>query len=162
MLARANGHRHEVMAPSPDDPADAALLACALAFKSWSPEKQAAWAVSSAFSRVSILCRSDPVDYGGEARLRAAIATCIADFVRTFEATELRGRQLTNAEVEARAGKTAQLQLPVAPPGYGFRVCSKCSGAKVVYGQKCACALPVNGQPGYELFVSPKSKGSGQ
>jgi hypothetical protein len=155
MAKKLNGH--EVMAPSPEDPSDAALLACAIAFKAWSPEKQAAWPASTEFVRVSILCRSDPDDYGGEARLRAAIASCIADFCRMFDATALRGHQLSDAEMEARAGK-AKVSPPMASPGYGYRVCPKCGGAKVVRGQKCMCALPVGGQPGYELFIIPREK----
>lgn len=156
---KLNGH--EVMAPSPEDPQDAALLACALAFKMKTAEKQAAWPSSPEFVRVGILCRSDPNDYGGETRLRSAIATCIADFDRMFDAMTLRGQQLTEAELAERAGKPKE-SSPPAPQGYGYRVCSKCHGAKSVRGGRCVCTLPVGGQPGYELFIIPMGKGGSQ
>lgn len=152
-MSKLNGH--EVMAPSREDTRDVALLACASAFRSWSAEKQAAWTASAEFARVGFLCRSDPTDYGGEARLRSAIASCIADFDRTYEAMALRGCQLTEAEVAERQGSRAP-PAPQASEGYGFRVCSKCHGAKEVRGQRCVCTLPLNGQPGYELFIIPK------
>jgi hypothetical protein len=159
MLPAKNGH--EVMAPSAEDPADAALLACALAFKTWTPEKQAAWPTSREFARVSILCRADPSDYGGEARLRSAIASCIADFDRCHEVTALRGRQLSEVEMEERQGGKKP-PPPDAPPGYGYRTCPKCQGANSVRGEQCICTLPVGGQPGYELFIIPMGKGGPQ
>lgn len=156
MASKVNGH--EVMAPSREAPEDGPLLACAVAFQRWSPAKVAAWLASPEFARVSVLCLSDPTVYGGETRLKSAIATAIADFSGGYDAAEELGRRLPGAETHAPPAPTKA--PPLAEPGYGYRVCPKCGGAAEVRGLRCTCVVPVDGRPGYELFIIPMARGA--
>lgn len=155
MASKVNGH--EVMAPSREAPEDGPLLACAVAFQRWSPAKVAAWLASPEFARVSVLCLSDPTVYGGETRLKSAIATAIADFSGGYDAAEELGRRPLGAGV--REAATAPEAPPPASPGYGYRVCPKCGGAAEVRGLCCTCVVPVDGRPGHELFIIPLARG---
>lgn len=122
---------------------------------SWDGPKRAAWDRSPELKR-TLLLKADPADHGGDGRLVAMICTATMDFSRTFEAEHLCGQQLTEAELVARA-KPLPPTPPWAPPGQGYRPCSRCDGSARLKstGAACGCALVVNAKPGWELYAKP-------
>jgi len=126
---------------------------------SWEPFKRTAWNQSPEFNRTLLLLKADPADHGGDERLVAMIATATMDFSRRYEAENLRGLQLTEAELAARA-KPPPPTPPPAPAGMGYRPCSRYngSGKLIPGGAICGCALVMDAKPGWELFAKPGAR----
>ncbi len=120
----------------------------------WPDALRGLWSASTEAARSERLCRADPADYGGEARLRAAIWTCLTDFEQRMAAESLRDRRATEADAEARR-RPAESPPAVAPPGYTYRACRRCvGGVRRPGGQPCTCAVALGARPGFELCAS--------